>query len=57
MDKKTIAEFIRKQKVAFICSVDEEGFPNGRLNFGVPVCKFKCRRSFFRKIKRRKGTF
>ena len=28
MDKKTIAEFIRKQKVAFICSVDEEGFPN-----------------------------
>ncbi len=28
MDKKQIAEFIRKQKVAFICSVDEEGFPN-----------------------------
>ena len=28
MDKKQIAEFIRKQKIAFICSVDEEGFPN-----------------------------
>ena len=28
MDKNKIAEFIRKQKVAFICSVDEEGFPN-----------------------------
>ena len=28
MDKKTIEIFIMKQKVAFICSVDEEGFPN-----------------------------
>ena len=28
MDNNKIAEFIRKQKVAFICSVDEEGFPN-----------------------------
>ena len=28
MDNRTLAEFIRKQKVAFICSVDEEGFPN-----------------------------
>ncbi len=28
MDNRTITEFIRKQKVAFICSVDEEGFPN-----------------------------
>ena len=27
-DQKQIADFIRKQKVAFICSVDEEGFPN-----------------------------
>lgn len=24
----TIENFIRKQKVAFICSIDEEGFPN-----------------------------
>lgn len=28
MDNNQIAAFIRKQKVAFICSVDEEGFPN-----------------------------
>ena len=28
MDKNKLAGFIRKQKVAFICSVDEEGFPN-----------------------------
>ena len=28
MDNNTIESFIRKQKVAFICSVDEEGFPN-----------------------------
>lgn len=28
MDNNTIADFIREQKVAFICSVDEEGFPN-----------------------------
>ena len=28
MDNKRIEEFIRKQKVAFIASVDEEGFPN-----------------------------
>ncbi len=28
MNNNKIAEFIRKQKVAFICSVDEEGFPN-----------------------------
>lgn len=28
MDHNIIAKFIRKQKVAFICSVDEEGFPN-----------------------------
>ena len=28
MDNNKIAEFIRKQKVAFICSVDDEGFPN-----------------------------
>ena len=28
MDKHKTAEFIGKQKVAFICSVDEEGFPN-----------------------------
>ena len=26
----------------------------GRLNFEAPVCKIKCRRSFFRKINRRK---
>ena len=28
MDNNKIAEFIKNQKVAFICSVDEEGFPN-----------------------------
>ena len=28
MDNKKVAEFISKQKVSFICSVDEEGFPN-----------------------------
>ena len=28
MDINIIESFIRKQKVAFICSVDEEGFPN-----------------------------
>ena len=28
MDNNKIAEFISKQRVAFICSVDEEGFPN-----------------------------
>ena len=28
MDKNKIADFIRKQKVSFICSVDEDGFPN-----------------------------
>ena len=28
MDTDRIEGFIRKQKVAFICSVDEEGFPN-----------------------------
>ena len=28
MDHNIIAKFIRKQKVAFICSVDEEDFPN-----------------------------
>ena len=28
MDTSAIARFIGRQKVAFICSVDEEGFPN-----------------------------
>ena len=28
MDDRTIEEFIRKQRVAFICSVDECGYPN-----------------------------
>lgn len=28
MDIYKIAEFIRKQKVAFICSIDRDGFPN-----------------------------
>lgn len=28
MDQERIAAFIRKQKVAFICSVDGEGYPN-----------------------------
>lgn len=28
LDKKVIADFIRKQKVSFVCSVDDTGFPN-----------------------------
>ena len=28
MDISEIEKFIKKQKVAFICSVDGEGFPN-----------------------------
>lgn len=28
MDNSKIEHFIRKQKVAFICSVDEAGYPN-----------------------------
>ncbi|MBO4494233.1 MAG: pyridoxamine 5'-phosphate oxidase family protein [Clostridiales bacterium] len=28
MDKDKIIRFIKKQKVSFICSLDEEGFPN-----------------------------
>ena len=28
MDKNKIEAFIGRQKVAFICSVDEEGYPN-----------------------------
>ena len=28
MDLNKIGEFIDKQKVSFICSIDEEGFPN-----------------------------
>ena len=28
MDNEKIAKFIKRQKVAFICSVDGEGFPN-----------------------------
>ena len=28
MDKKEIERFISKQKVGFICSVDQDGFPN-----------------------------
>lgn len=28
MDIDKISEFIRKQKVAFICSIDRDGFPN-----------------------------
>ena len=28
MDPDRIAKWIRKQKVAFLCSVDEAGFPN-----------------------------
>ena len=28
MDPDRIAKWIRKQKVAFLCSVDEDGFPN-----------------------------
>ena len=28
MDFDRMAAFIRKQKVAFICSVDEDGYPN-----------------------------
>ena len=28
MDRKKIEQFISKQKVSFVCSVDHEGFPN-----------------------------
>ncbi len=28
MDLNTIQKFIKKQKVSFICSVDENGYPN-----------------------------
>lgn len=28
MDKNKIINFIKKQKVGFVCSVDEQGFPN-----------------------------
>ena len=28
MNKNKIEKFIKKQKIAFICSVDEDGFPN-----------------------------
>jgi len=28
MDNSIIESFIRKQKVAFICSIDEDEFPN-----------------------------
>ncbi len=28
MDNSIIEGFIRKQNVAFICSIDEDGFPN-----------------------------
>lgn len=28
MDKDRIIGFIKKQKVSFVCSVDEDGFPN-----------------------------
>ena len=28
MQEEKIVKFIKKQKVAFICSVDEAGFPN-----------------------------
>ena len=28
MDKKEIERFISKQKVGFVCSVDQDGFPN-----------------------------
>ena len=28
MDTEKIAEFIKRQKFSFICSVDESGFPN-----------------------------
>lgn len=30
MDVNQVERFIRKQKVALICSVDEEGFPNAK---------------------------
>lgn len=28
MEKDKISSFIRKQKVGFVCSIDDEGFPN-----------------------------
>ena len=28
MDRKEIERFISRQKVSFVCSVDQDGFPN-----------------------------
>jgi len=30
MDLKKIEKFIDKQKVSFICSIDDENYPNGK---------------------------
>ena len=32
MDLKKIEKFIDKQKVSFICSIDEENYPNVKSN-------------------------
>lgn len=45
MDNSKIEKFIRKQKVAFICSVDENGFPNVKAM--LKPRKIEGLRSFF----------
>ena len=37
MDIDNVERFIRKQKIAFICSVDEEGYPNVKANRSLTV--------------------
>lgn len=40
--REQIMEFIRKQKVAFIASVDEEGFPNMKAMNAPRKCEGNC---------------
>lgn len=42
MDSSIIEKFIRKQKVAFICSIDEEGFPNVKAMLKPRKMKASC---------------
>ncbi len=38
----TIENFIRKQKVSFICSIDEEGFSNVKAMLGMMLLMICC---------------
>ena len=40
--RKHIIEFIKKQKVSFIASVDEEGFPNIKAMFAPRKIEGNC---------------